>query len=155
MKIRINLNNKNRIFEIEPGETLLEVLRRNGVTSVKHGCDTGSCGACTVLLDNKPILSCTYLAANADGHSIITTEGIPDKVKEFADFLTAEGAEQCGFCGPALALTVIAMTNEIKNPDEEEIKTYLAGNLCRCSGYVGQLRAIKKYLGYFRISSEE
>ncbi len=146
MKININLNGKDRTFEIESGEMLLDVLKRNGITSVKHGCDTGSCGACTVLLDGKPILSCAFLAVNADGHTITTTEGMQKQVMEFAEFLTAEGAEQCGFCGPALALTVIAMKDELNNPDDEEIKTYLAGNLCRCSGYSGQLRAVKKYL---------
>ena len=146
MKININLNGKDRTFEIESGEMLLDVLKRNGITSVKHGCGTGSCGACTVLLDGKPILSCAFLAVNADGHKITTTEGMQKQVMEFAEFLTAEGAEQCGFCGPALALTVIAMKDELNNPDDEEIKTYLAGNLCRCSGYSGQLRAVKKYL---------
>ena len=146
MKIEITLNGNKKFFEVEAGEMLLDVLKKNGITSVKHGCDTGSYGACTVLLDGKPILSCAFMAINADGHEITTTEGMKPQVMEFAEFLTAEGAEQCGFCGPSLALTVIAMNNELKNPNDDEIKTYLAGNLCRCSGYLGQMRAIKKYL---------
>ncbi len=146
MKINFNLNGKEKVVDIEPGEALLDVLKRIGVSSVRRGCETASCGACTVLVNDKPVLSCVYQAVNADGQKIVTTEGLKDKVEEFAEFLTAEGAEQCGFCGPALALTVLAMKDELKNPNDEEIKTYLAGNLCRCSGYEGQLRAIKKYL---------
>ena len=146
MEIKIIINDKERIFDVNPGEMLLDVLKKQGIMSVKHGCDTGTCGACTVILDDKPVLSCSLLAIHADGHKVYTTEGKKEEVTEFAKFLTAEGAEQCGFCGPALALTSISMKNELKNPTDEEIKTYLAGNLCRCSGYSGQMRAIKKYL---------
>lgn len=146
MKININLNGQPKSWEVAPDEMLLDVLRRKGILSVKHGCDTGSCGACTVLLDEKPILSCSYLAAKADGHIIKTVEGMTSEVEDFGQFLINEGAEQCGFCGPGLALTVISLKKEIENPTDDEINHYLSGNLCRCSGYVGQFRAIKKYL---------
>lgn len=147
MKITLNLNGFHRAFEIEPDAYLLDVLRQAGCLSIKRGCDTGSCGACTVLMDGKPVLSCSMFAARADGHSITTAEGLQKKIKELADYLTEEGSEQCGYCSPGLAITILAMKEELSKPTEDEIKHYLAGNLCRCSGYVGQLRAIKKYLG--------
>jgi aerobic carbon-monoxide dehydrogenase small subunit len=147
MKITLNLNELDTLLEIEPDEFLLDVLRRYGYLSVKRGCDTGSCGVCSVLMDGSPILSCSLFAAKADGHRITTVEGLQKEVADLADFLTGEGADQCGYCNPGFALTVLALKKELENPTEEEIKHYLAGNLCRCSGYVGQLRAIKKYLG--------
>jgi aerobic carbon-monoxide dehydrogenase small subunit len=147
MKITLNLNEQDTFLEIEPDEFLLDVLRRYGYLSVKRGCDTSSCGVCTVLMDGSPVLSCSLFAAKAEGHGITTVEGLPKEVEELADFLTGEGADQCGYCNPGFALTVLAMKKELSDPTEDEIQHYLEGNLCRCSGYVGQLRAIKKYLG--------
>jgi len=129
MIITLYINGKKESVECQPGEMLTEVLRRAGYVEVKKGCDTGNCGVCTVLLEGKPVLSCSYLAIRADGKQI-----------------TTEGADQCGFCAPGFALTVLAMKKELPNPSEGEIRHYLAGNLCRCSGYEGQIRAIKKYL---------
>lgn len=146
MKIDVTLNGLAVSLEVEPHDFLLDVLRRHGCLSVKRGCDTSSCGVCTVLLDGSPILSCSLFAAKAHGHRIDTVEGMQQEVARFAEFLTAEGADQCGYCNPGLALTVLAMSKELKRPTEEEIQHYLTGNLCRCSGYMGQLRAIKKYL---------
>lgn len=146
MKIDVKINGLNRLLDIEPGEMLADVLIRYKYT-VRKGCDTGSCGLCTVLLDDKPITTCSYLAVRAEGHSITTIDGVQDKAKEIGKFLTAEGVEQCGYCSPGFVMNVIGMEKELKNPTEEEIQHYLVGNLCRCSGYVGQLRAIKKYLG--------
>ncbi len=146
MKINLKINNQDKIVEIKPHEMLLEVLRKTGCLSVKHGCDTGSCGACTVLLDGKPVLSCSYLAAKADGHSITTVEGIQDKVDQIGKYLVDEGSVQCGFCVPGLVLTVIGMEKELSNPSEQEVNHYLSGNLCRCTGYVSHIRAIMKYL---------
>ncbi|MGE5581803.1 MAG: (2Fe-2S)-binding protein [Bacillota bacterium] len=147
MKIRLILNGLDTSLDIEPGEFLLDVLRRNGCPSVKRGCDTGSCGVCTVLMDGSPVLSCSLFAAKTDGHSIATVEGLQKEVLELAEFLTREGADQCGYCNPGFALTVLALKQELIQPTEDEIKRYLAGNLCRCTGYVSQLRAVKKYLG--------
>jgi len=146
MMISTTINGNKKSLEIQSGDMLVDVLRSAGYTEVKKGCDTGTCGVCTVLLDGTPILSCSFLAARADGHAITTIQGVEKEAAEFAAFLVAEGADQCGFCAPGFALTVLAMRKELRNPSEDDIRHYLAGNLCRCSGYEGQSRAIKKYL---------
>lgn len=146
MNITVTINGQKRTLEIEYGDMLTEVLRKAGYVEVKKGCDTGNCGVCTVLLDGTPIPSCSFLALRADGREITTIRGVEKEAAQFADFLTAEGADQCGFCSPGFAITVLAMKRELGNPDESTMKHYLAGNLCRCSGYEGQLRAVKKYL---------
>ncbi len=146
MIITLHINGKEESVECLPGEMLTEVLRRAGYLEVKKGCDTGNCGVCTVLLEGKPVLSCSYLAIRADGKEVTTIQGLAGEAKKFAQVLTAEGADQCGFCAPGFALTVLSMKKELHDPNEAEIRHYLAGNLCRCSGYEGQIRAIKKYL---------
>ncbi|SLM19998.1 Xanthine dehydrogenase iron-sulfur-binding subunit [uncultured spirochete] len=146
MIITLHINGKEESVECLPGEMLTEVLRRAGYLEVKKGCDTGNCGVCTVLLEGKPVLSCSYLAIRADSKEVTTIQGLAGEAKKFAQFLTAEGADQCGFCAPGFALTVLSMKKELHDPNEAEIRHYLAGNLCRCSGYEGQIRAIKKYL---------
>nr|MDA3846421.1 2Fe-2S iron-sulfur cluster-binding protein [Vallitaleaceae bacterium] len=109
-------------------------------------CDSSSCGVCTVLLDGKPIASCSYLTVKADGHSVTTVEGIAEEASLLADYFGHEGADQCGFCNPGLALTVYAMKNELVNPTDDDIRDYMVGNLCRCTGYIAQHEAIKKYM---------
>ena len=99
-------------------------------------------------MDEKPVLSCSMLAARADGKKIVTLEGMQEEAKEFGGFLADEGAEQCGFCNPGFIMNIFAMLKELQDPDEEQIREYLAGNLCRCSGFVGQPRSILKYLRY-------
>lgn len=146
MKLELTINGRARRLEIEPGDMLVDVLRAAGYKEVKKGCDSGSCGVCTVLLNGEPILSCSFLAAKAEGAEITTVKGITREAEEFAEHLTAQGADQCGFCAPGFALTVHALLQENKRPDEEEIRHYLAGNLCRCSGYEGQMRAIESYV---------
>ena len=94
------------------------------------------------------MLSCSVLAARIDGKKVMTMEGLQEEAKEFGTFLANEGAEQCGFCNPGFIMNVLAMTKELEDPTEEEIKEYLAGNLCRCSGFIGQTRSILKYLEY-------
>ncbi len=147
MKLKLNINNRYYNANIDADESLLDVLRHLGFKSVKKGCDTGTCGVCSVLIDGEPILSCQFLAARAEGHKITTVEGLGEKADEIIDVIINEGADQCGYCGPALVLTTYAMKQELKNPTVEKINHYLAGNLCRCSGYEGQLRGIKKYMG--------
>lgn len=147
MQIQVNLNGKNVILEAEKDEMLADTLRSNGVLSIRKGCDTTCCGLCSVWIEGKPTLSCTTLSFRAQGKTITTIEGLKAEAEEFAKILVDEGAEQCGFCSPGFIMTVLAMRKELSNPTEEEIIHYLTGNLCRCTGYLGQLRAIKKYLG--------
>jgi carbon-monoxide dehydrogenase small subunit len=146
VNINLTINNKKVTFDIKPDEYLVEVLRRYGYLSVKKACDTGSCGVCTILIDGKPILSCSYYAIRANNKDITTIEGISEEGKKLGEFLVDEGVDQCGYCSPGLILTVIAMKKELINPTEKEVSQYLTGNLCRCTGYVGQLRAIMKYM---------
>lgn len=146
MEIRFRLNGKQVQAEVRPDTVLLDLVRELGCYSVKRGCETANCGLCTVWLDGKLVLSCSTLALRADGRHVTTLEGLQKEAEEFGMFLAAEGGEQCGFCSPGFIMNVLAMERELKDPTEEEIKEYLAGNLCRCSGYMSQLRAVKKYL---------
>jgi carbon-monoxide dehydrogenase small subunit len=146
MRLEVILNGKNTVLEVAKDEFLADTLRRHGLLSIRRGCDTTNCGLCTVWLDGSPVLSCALLSARVAGKAITTIEGVAAEAEAFARFLTAEGAEQCGFCSPGFIMTVLAMKRELKKPTEDEIKHYLAGNLCRCTGYMGQLRAVKKYL---------
>jgi len=147
LKINIVVNGLKKSYEVAPDEYLLDTLRKNHYTSVKRGCDSTSCGVCTVLLDGKPVPSCALLSAKADGHHITTVEGIQKEVEKLSEYFGHEGADQCGFCNPSVALTVYAMKKELHDPTDEEIKDYLVGNLCRCTGYIAQHKAIKQYLG--------
>ena len=97
-------------------------------------------------LDGKSVLSCTVLAARCDGRTVVTLEGVQEQAAAFGAFLADEGAEQCGFCSPGFIMNVLAMVRELEDPGTDEIKEYLSGNLCRCTGYMGQLRAIRKYM---------
>ena len=146
MRIDCVINGRDVVLEAAPDEMLTEALRRHGYLSVKRGCETGSCGVCTVLVDGRPIASCCFPAARVDGHEVTTVEAVPDVARSLGEHLVAEGADQCGFCSPGLVLTVLAMQRELGNPDDETIRDYLAGNLCRCSGYAAQMRGIRKYL---------
>lgn len=146
MLLTTTINGRKKEILIKDDDYLLNVLRKEGYLSVKRGCDTGACGLCTVLLNGSPTLSCSTLAARAQGKQISTIEHFPVEAKKFASFMTSEGAEQCGFCSPGFTLTVIAMIKELQNPTDDEIMHYLNGNLCRCSGYVSQLRAIRNFM---------
>lgn len=146
MKIQFTLNGKMVRASVEADTLMLDMLRAKGCYSVKRGCETTNCGLCTVWLNQHPVLSCSVLAVRADGCDVTTLEGLQEEAERFGDFLANEGAEQCGFCNPGLIMNVIAMERELDHPTAFEIREYLAGNLCRCTGYVGQLRAIEKYL---------
>lgn len=148
MEIQFILNKKQIRVDVSADAVLLDVLRKLGCKSVKCGCETTNCGLCTVWIDGKSRLSCSVLAAGVDGHEVTTMEGLEEEAAEFGEFLAKEGAEQCGFCSPGFIMNVLAMVRELENPSIEEIKEYLAGNLCRCTGYMGQLRAIRKYMEY-------
>ena len=146
MQITTIINKKTFVLDVAPDEMLADSLRRNGYLSIRKGCDTSCCGLCTVWVDEKPVLSCTMPAFRAEGREITTIEGVAAEAEKFARILAAEGAEQCGFCSPGFIMTVLAMKKELSQPTEEQIKHYLAGNLCRCTGYMGQMRAVKTYL---------
>ena len=146
MKINLWINEKSFESEVAPDTLLIDFLRENGFYSVKRGCETSNCGLCTVMMNGKPILSCSTLAVRANGQRVTTIEGVQVEALEVGGFIADQGAEQCGFCSPGFIMNVISMKKELVNPSEEEIKQYLAGNLCRCTGYMGQARAIKNYL---------
>lgn len=146
MTIKLKINDKVYTKDVLPHTILLDFLRELGFLSVKRGCDTTNCGLCTVLLDEKTVLSCSVLACSCDGREIKTLEGIASEAKIFTDFIAEQGADQCGFCSPGFIMNVVSLKNTLKNPTDDEIAHYLSGNLCRCTGYAGQLRAIRKYL---------
>ena len=146
MEIKFKLNGKAAAVQIEADTVLIDVLRALGCKSVKRGCDTSNCGLCTVLMDGKPILSCSMLAARANGHEIFTLEGLQAEAEDFVGFIADQGADQCGFCNPGFVMNTIALLRENPDPTDDEIRAFLAGNLCRCSGYDGQLRGIRAYL---------
>lgn len=147
MKINLIVNNQKKVFNCEPGDFLLDTLRHYNYLSVRRGCDTTNCGVCTVLFDGKPVPSCSLLTVKTEGHHVTTVEGIQEEAEKIANYFGDEGADQCGYCNPSLALTVYAMKKELKDPSKEDIKEYLVGNLCRCTGYISQERAIMNYLG--------
>ena len=146
MEIKLTLNGRSIIASVEADTVLLDFLREKGCLSVKRGCDTSNCGLCTVLMDGKPILSCSTLAVRADGHEIYTLEGLQAEASDFVGFIADQGADQCGFCNPGFVMNTIALLRENPDPTDDEIRAFLAGNLCRCSGYDGQLRGIRNYL---------
>ena len=146
MEIKIILNGRTVTDSIDADSVLLDFLRKHGCYSVKRGCDTSNCGLCTVLMDGKPVLSCSMLTARADGHNIQTLEGLQEETSDFVGFIADQGADQCGFCNPGFVMNTIALLRENPDPTDDEIRAFLAGNLCRCSGYDGQLRGIRAYL---------
>ena len=146
MEIQLTLNGRKITDHVDADLTLLDFLRAHNCFSVKCGCETTNCGLCTVLMDGKPILSCAMLAARAAGHSIQTLEGLQEEAKEFIGFIADQGADQCGFCNPGFVMNTIALLRENPDPTDDEIRAFLSGNLCRCSGYDGQLRGIRSFL---------
>lgn len=146
MDIQITLNGKKITDNVDADMLLIDFVRKHGCLSVKRGCETANCGLCTVLMDDTPILSCSMLVARAAGHNIKTLEGLQEEASEFVGFIADQGADQCGFCNPGFVMNTIALLRENPNPTDDEIRAFLAGNLCRCSGYEGQLRGIRIFL---------
>ncbi len=146
--VRCTVNGIKREYLIDIRSSLLEMLRGNaGLDSVKHGCDVGECGACTVLIDGKPFNSCIYLAVWAEGKSIMTLEGLSDKEGNISDIQQAfidEGAVQCGICTPGFIMASIPIIEKESPSSREEIRKQISGNLCRCTGYVKIVDAIEK-----------
>lgn len=148
MEVKIWLNQKLVIEDVAADMLLIDFLRAHQCYSVKRGCETSNCGLCTVFVEDKPVLSCSILVARVNGMHVTTLEGLQDEAEEFGSFIADQGADQCGFCNPGFLMNAIAMFHENPDPTDDEILEYLAGNLCRCSGYEGQLRGIKSYLAY-------
>lgn len=146
MQIEFMLNDRKVTCRVKPDAILADVLREQGKLSVRKGCGTSNCGLCTVWMEGRPVLSCTVPAYRAQGKHITTIEGVAEEAERFASILVGEGAEQCGFCSPGFIMTVLAMKRELVNPTAGEMEDYLAGNLCRCTGYKGQFRAVEKYM---------
>ncbi len=145
MKLKLTLNGEPKTFEIEPGDRLSDLLRREGFHGVKVGCSTGDCGTCTILLNGLPVLSCLMLAAQAAGESITTVEGLApqDELHPLQIAFLDEGAVQCGFCTPGMLLSSFALLEENDSPSDSEIRESLSGNLCRCTGYENPVRAVR------------
>ena len=148
MELKFTLNGRKVATIIEADSLLIDVVRDLGCLSVKRGCETSNCGLCTVFVNDKPVLSCSVLAARVEGQNVTTLEGLQEEAKDFGTFVANQGAEQCGFCNPGFMMNAIAMFRENEDPSDEEILAYLTGNLCRCTGYEGQLRSIKAYIAY-------
>jgi len=146
MEVSLRINGKQEVVVIEPDQMLLETLRNLGYFSVRCGCDTTNCGLCTIWVDGEITLSCAYPTFRAAGHEITTLEGLEDEANLLADCLASEGADQCGFCTTGMMMSAISLKRHNPNASDEEIKEYLIGNLCRCTGYQSQLRGVRKYL---------
>ena len=133
--------------EIEPGRSLLSVIRSEvGLTGSKEGCDDSECGACMVLLDGEPVNACSYLALQADGREITTIEGLTGEdggMHPLQEAFLDQGGVQCGFCTPGMLISAKALLDRTPDPSEEEIRLALSGNLCRCTGYSGIVRAVQ------------
>ena len=145
-EVTLTLNGRPVTDRVAPDSLLIDFVCAHGCASVKRGCETANCGLCTVLLDGVPVLSCSLLTVRAAGRSVQTLEGLQQEAADFVGFIADQGADQCGFCNPGFVMNTIALLRENPDPTDDEIRAFLAGNLCRCSGYEGQLRGIRAYL---------
>ena len=147
MRITLTINGRARELEVVPHQTLLQLLRDSlGTFDAKEGCGEGVCGACTVLLDGRPVSSCLVLAPTAHGRTILTVRGLEaDGLHPLQEAFVRHGAVQCGFCTPGMLLTALAFLERRPGADREAIRRALAGNLCRCTGYAKILDAVEAY----------
>jgi carbon-monoxide dehydrogenase small subunit len=149
-QVSITVNGAEHILELEPRELLVYVLReRLGLTGTNVGCDTSSCGACTVLLDGESVKSCTLLGVQVDGHEITTIEGLATNgtMHPVQEAFHEQHGLQCGYCTPGFIMAAVSLLEETPNPSEEEIRHALEGNLCRCTGYHNIVRAVQTAAG--------
>jgi carbon-monoxide dehydrogenase small subunit len=149
-QVSITVNGAEHALELEPRELLVYVLReRLGLTGTNVGCDTSSCGACTVLLDGESVKSCTLLGVQVDGHEITTIEGLATNgtMHPVQEAFHEQHGLQCGYCTPGFIMAVVSLLDETPNPSEEEIRHALEGNLCRCTGYHNIVRAVQTASG--------
>ena len=147
MTLSFFVNDKEITLETDPGRRLLDILREDlALTGTKEGCGEGECGACTVLLDGKPVLACLTAAVQLPGCKVMTIEGLAreEKLSTLQTAFVEEAAIQCGYCTPGMIMSSMALINKNPNPDEEDIRAALAGNICRCSGYHQIIRAVQR-----------
>jgi aerobic-type carbon monoxide dehydrogenase small subunit (CoxS/CutS family) len=144
MEVDITVNGRRRRWGVEARETLLDVLRREGLTGAKRVCESGECGACAVIVDGRAVDSCLLLAAQADGLRVTTVEGIEGDVElhPVQQAFAANGAVQCGFCIPGMIVTAANYLRENPDPTEDEVRHVFVGNLCRCTGYKKPVEAV-------------
>ncbi len=145
-RVTLQVNETSYPLEIEPGRTLLSVLRGElGLTGSKEGCDDSECGACMVLIDGRPVNSCSYLALQADGRQVTTVEGLASgsTLHPLQRAFLEHGGVQCGFCTPGMLISATALLRSNPDPTEDDIRAGLSGNLCRCTGYVGIVAAVQ------------
>lgn len=144
--INVTINGELRELVVEPYRTLLDALRNEaGLTGAKKGCDVGDCGACTVLLDRKPVNSCLVLAVEVEGSEIVTIEGLMSSdgsLHPLQENFLRLGAAQCGFCTPGMIMSAKALLDENSHPSEDEVRFAIAGNICRCTGYAKIVEAV-------------
>ena len=153
MNLRLQVNHQTIEVESQPGDSLLKVLRANGYFGVKHGCETGECGACAILLDGKPVNSCLFPAAEVEGRTVTTVEGLQGphgKLSAVQKAFVDHGAIQCGFCTPGMIMSATALLSDHPDPTEVQIREALAGNICRCTGYVQIVVAVRAAAGAMR-----
>jgi len=156
-KLQFTLNGRPVTYLVEPRTTLLRALREHGITSVKRGCEEGECGTCTVLLNGIPVKSCTLLALEVEGKEVLTIDGLKGKDGKLHPIQQAfidAGGIQCGFCTPGIILTTYALLKENSNPAEDDIRRALSGNLCRCTGYTGIFRSVKRAVELLKEETE-
>ena len=152
MKIELTINGSLRQVEIAAGEKLLDLLRREGCLGVKYGCGRGQCGTCTVILDGRAVKSCITFAAQADGRSVVTVEGIgrPGRLHPIQEAILDHGAVQCGYCASGIICSAKALLDRNPDPTEEQVRQAIKGNLCRCTGYEKYVAAILDAAGRLR-----
>jgi aerobic carbon-monoxide dehydrogenase small subunit len=153
VSIELEVNKIRYKRTIKPSMTLLDFLREDlGLKGTKRGCDSGQCGACTIIMDGKTMNACLVLAIQADGKEILTIEGLSSggRLHPLQEAFVEEGAVQCGFCVPGMILSAKSLLDEKKDPSEEEIREALSGNLCRCTGYVKIIKAVQKAAALMR-----
>jgi len=149
IEIEFTINGKKRKFFVNPNDLLINIIRNDlFLTGSKYGCGIGECGACTVLLNGEPVLSCLTLAVTVNGKEITTIEGLArgDELHPMQKAFLKNGAVQCGFCTPGMILTATALLKENPNATEDEIRDYMRGNLCRCTGYIQIVKAIEYFV---------
>jgi carbon-monoxide dehydrogenase small subunit len=151
MKVAVTLNVNRTPYrvELDPHTSLLDAVRNNvGLTGTKEGCDDSECGACMMLLDDRPVNSCSYLALQAEGRKITTVEGLAneDELAPLQRAFLEQGGVQCGFCTPGMLISATALLRADPNPSDEDVRTALSGNLCRCTGYDAIVRSVRSVM---------